>query len=98
MTINRTSFLLVATLLATGIITNYAHAADSDKSLESGETATKQLLMLMDKDANGKVSKREFMSFMESEFDRLDKNKNQELDVEELSHIYQYRSVPGPHK
>ena len=34
---------------------------------------------------NGKVSKQEFMSFMEAEFERLDKDKNGELDVQELT-------------
>jgi hypothetical protein len=29
----------------------------------------------MEQDKDGKVSKQEFMSFMEAEFDRLDKNK-----------------------
>jgi len=39
----------------------------------------------MDKDQNGRVSKQEFMSFMEAEFDRLDKDKSGELDVQELT-------------
>jgi Ca2+-binding EF-hand superfamily protein len=39
----------------------------------------------MDKDQNGKVSKQEFMSFMEAEFARLDKDKSGELDVQELT-------------
>jgi Ca2+-binding EF-hand superfamily protein len=43
------------------------------------------MLMLMDKDQNGKVSKQEFMNFMETEFERLDVDKNGELDVNELT-------------
>ena len=43
------------------------------------------MLLLMDKDQNGKVSKQEFMSFMEAEFNRVDKNKDGELDVKELT-------------
>jgi len=39
----------------------------------------------MDRDQNGKVSKQEFMDFMEAEFARLDKNKDGELDVTELT-------------
>jgi hypothetical protein len=33
----------------------------------------------------GKISEREWMKFMEAEFDSLDKGKNGELDVKELT-------------
>jgi hypothetical protein len=52
---------------------------------ELGEDEVKQLLFLMDTDKNGKISKREWMTFMEAEFDRLDKNKTGELDPKELA-------------
>jgi Ca2+-binding EF-hand superfamily protein len=58
---------------------------DREKNLAIGEAEAKRMLVLMDKDRNGKVSKREFMSFMEEEFERLDKNKDGELDVKELT-------------
>ena len=45
----------------------------------------KQLLLLMDTDKNGKISKQEWMTFMEAEFNRLDKNKTGELDPKELA-------------
>lgn len=38
----------------------------------------------MDSDKNGRISKREWMSFMEAEFNRLDKDGNGELDIKEL--------------
>lgn len=44
----------------------------------------KELLLLMDADRNGRISKREWMSFMEAEFNRLDKNGSGELDINEL--------------
>jgi len=44
-----------------------------------------RLLLLMDTDRNGKVSKQEFIKFMEAEFDRLDKNKTGDLDVGRLT-------------
>ena len=44
----------------------------------------KQLLLLMDTDKNGKISKQEWMKFMEAEFDRLDKDKKGQLDAKEL--------------
>ena len=46
---------------------------------------TKNLLLLMDTDKNGKVSKKEFMAFMSKEFDRLDTNHDGELEVSELA-------------
>lgn len=50
-----------------------------------GEDEVKQLLLLMDTDKSGKISKQEWMKFMEAEFDRLDKDKNGELDVKEIA-------------
>jgi Ca2+-binding EF-hand superfamily protein len=54
-------------------------------SVALGENDVKQLLLLMDTNKNGKVSKQEFMQFMEAEFDRLDKDKSGELDPKELA-------------
>jgi len=56
-----------------------------EKKLQQGEKDAKKMLLLMDKDKNGKVSKEEFMSFMEAEFERLDVNHDGELDVQELT-------------
>jgi hypothetical protein len=50
-----------------------------------GEDEVKQLLLLMDTDKNGKISKKEYMAFMEAEFNRLDTDKSGELDVKELT-------------
>lgn len=50
-----------------------------------GADEVKQLLALMDTDKNGKISKAEFMKYMEAEFDRLDKDKSGELDPKELT-------------
>jgi len=44
----------------------------------------KELLLLMDTDKNGRISKQEWMNFMSAEFDRLDKDKSGELDPREL--------------
>lgn len=59
--------------------------AQKQKKLAQGEKEAKKMLLLMDKDKNGKVSKEEFMSFMEAEFERLDVNHDGELDVQELT-------------
>lgn len=50
-----------------------------------GMGEVRQLLLLMDTDNDGKVSKQEFMKFMNAEFERLDTNKNGDLDVKELA-------------
>jgi hypothetical protein len=83
----------IAALIAVGIIATSVTAqqagppaaAQKEKKLEKGEKDAKKMLLLMDKDMNGKVSKQEFMSFMEAEFERLDVNHDGELDVNELT-------------
>jgi hypothetical protein len=50
-----------------------------------GEAELTQMLPLMDQDKDGKVSKQDFMKFMEAEFDRLDKEKEGKLDVKKLT-------------
>lgn len=67
--------------------TTGAPGGSVDHQLTSGEDYTRRLLLLMDTDKNGKVSKQEFMAFMEKEFDRLDVNHDGELDVKELEKI-----------
>jgi len=48
------------------------------------EANVKQLLLLMDADKNGRISKKEWMNFMSAEFDRLDTDHSGELDPKEL--------------
>ncbi len=48
--------------------------------LALGEAEVKQLMLLMGADKNGKISKQEWMKFMEAEFDGLDKDKKGQLD------------------
>jgi Ca2+-binding EF-hand superfamily protein len=50
----------------------------------------KQLLLLMDTGPNGKISKEEWIKFMEAEFDRLDKNKTGHLDLKQISQSHQH--------
>jgi len=95
MFVDRRKFLSAAGLLA-AVTVPAALAADSDpgahedqqkeKNLAIGEAEARRMLLLMDRDQNGKVSKQEFMAFMEAEFERLDKNKDGELDVKELTY------------
>jgi len=56
-----------------------------ERRLAIGSDEVKQLLLLMDTDKNGKISRKEYMDFMAAEFDRLDTDKSGELDVRELT-------------
>jgi hypothetical protein len=53
--------------------------------LALGEEQVKDLLLLMDTDQNGKISKKEWMDFASAEFDRLDTDHNGELDPKEIA-------------
>jgi len=46
----------------------------------------KQLILVMDTDKRGKISKQQWMAFMEAEFDRLDIEKKGELDQTAIRH------------
>ena len=79
--------VLVATWAMLGTAVSQTKAADpkpQDK-LALAEDEVKQLLLLMDTNKNGKISKQEWMKFMEAEFERLDKDKRGVLDVNELA-------------
>jgi Ca2+-binding EF-hand superfamily protein len=78
--------VLVATwaTLGTAVAQKAAVPKPQDK-LAIGENEVKQLLLLMDTNKSGKITKQEWMKFMEAEFDRLDKNKSGALDAKELA-------------
>ena len=63
----------------------------------AGETEAKRMVLLMDRDKDGKVSKKEYMDYMEAEFERLDINHDGELDVKELTN-YQFAPSHGTHR
>jgi Ca2+-binding EF-hand superfamily protein len=82
--------LLFALAGATGAVVANAVAQKSPTSAQQDKFAivnndVKELLLLMDSDKNGKISKQEWMSFMEAEFNRLDRDGRGELDVRQLS-------------
>jgi len=54
-------------------------------NLAMGEDQVRQLLPLMHPDKKGMVSRQEYMKFMEAEFDRLDTEKQGELDARKLA-------------
>ena len=73
--------LFVVTALGTGV-SQRGVSRQPDK-LTIGVENVKQLLLVMDT-KNGKISKQEWMKFMEAEFDRLDTEKKGELDQSEI--------------
>jgi EF hand len=90
---NRTKIvliMLVTAMLATSwamvgtAVAQKAAVPKPQDNLAIGEDEAKQLLLLIDTDKKGKISKQQWMKFMEAEFDRLDKTKSGELNVREL--------------
>ncbi len=78
--------VVVATLTMLGpLVAQKAAVPKPQDKLALGEPEVMQLLLLMDTDKNGKISKQEWMRFMEAEFDRLDKYKSGDLDVKDLA-------------
>ena len=63
--------------------------------LALGEDQVERLLFLIDTNKAGKITKQEWMKFMEEEFDRLDKNKSGEIDAKELARS-RLRAAPFP--
>ena len=91
---------IITALVAFGVTAGTALPQKTDKTLPkqqaaaaAGEDDAKRLVLLMDTNKNGKVSKQEFMSFMSAEFDRLDKDKSGELTLDELRQ-YQVGGTP----
>ncbi len=83
---------------STGVVapTSAAEKAEQEKKLAVATEAAKQLLLVMDTDKSGKISKQEWMKFMEAEFDRLGTNHDGELDVKELTQSrMRYRPYVG---
>ena len=80
--------MAVTTLLAMVGTTVAAQKAPTPKAqvnVAGCKPEVKKMLPLMDEDKDGKVSKQDFMKFMEAEFDRLDSTKEGKLDVKKLT-------------
>jgi hypothetical protein len=81
---------MITVLIAAGTVLCNATAQKmplprQQDNLAMGEDQVRQLLLLMNTDKNGMVSRQEYMRFMEAEFDRLDKEKKGELDAKRLA-------------
>jgi Ca2+-binding EF-hand superfamily protein len=62
-----------------------AEETEKERKLAAATDAAKQLLPVMDTNKSGKVSREEWMKFMEGKFDRLDTDHKGQLDVKELT-------------
>ena len=90
-----TLFLLGATLTTRLVAVNAApQISPQAPNVVAGEAEAARLLLLMDKDKSGKVSRQEYTGFMAAEFERMDINHDGELDVKELT---QSQLVQAPH-
>jgi hypothetical protein len=85
----RDNVLFVIVVLMFALLAGAAgHKASTRQALDKqapSEREVTQLPLLMDSDKNGKISKEEYTSFMQAEFDRLDKDKTGELDPKALT-------------
>lgn len=82
--------LAVATSLALAAMRSTAVPQKSavPKGLDNlalADDDVRRLMLLIAPNEHGKITKQEWMKFMEAEFDRLDKDKSGELDAKELA-------------
>jgi len=76
---------LLAALVLAATTTSEASAAHHRRGAGTYRGHVEAIIQKMDADQNGRVSKEEFMQFMSSEFDRLDRDRSGELTSEEVS-------------
>jgi len=76
--------VVVITFLGTAAAQK-ANVPRAQDRLALGEEHVKQLLLLMDTDRNGMVSKESYMKFMEAEFQRLDAQNQGKLNAKLLT-------------
>jgi hypothetical protein len=84
------SFAVVTMIVASGgmlggVAAQKASVPKTQDKLALGQEDIKRVLLIMEPNKNGKISKEEYMKFMEAEFERLDKDKTGELDVKKLT-------------
>ena len=76
--------MCVGGALASASFAQKASVPEQPDTVAITSEKVKELLALMDTDKNGKISKEEWMKFMEAEFDRLDTKKKGEIDPHEV--------------
>jgi hypothetical protein len=84
---NKSALIVPLVLAGCLLVTSSSAPAQSAAPLEQGEHNTVELLRLMDRDQDGDVSRAEFDTFMNKQFDRLDVNHDGRLDENELAKL-----------
>jgi len=79
------SALLVTCFLLLPAAAQKASFPKPQNNLALAEPTVKELLPLMPTNSEGKLSKQQYMTFMEAEFDRLDAQGAGQLDVATLT-------------
>jgi len=83
---NLLTALMTTTFVLTG--TSFAQTTTAGPKTPNkqviAEDNAKEILLLMDANKDGKISKQEWMNFMSSEFDRLDTDHNGFIDQKDL--------------
>jgi hypothetical protein len=79
----RKVIVLIAMPLVVSVISTAA-LAQSKRTTRVADRDVKTLVLMMDKDKDGTVSKDEFLAFMGREFDRLDVDKSGTLEPGEV--------------
>jgi hypothetical protein len=88
------AFFVGACLLIAAIATSAI--AQSKHTRAAATRDVRQLMLLMDKDGSGTVSKQEFMDFMSQTFDRLDVDHSRQLERDELRRLTRPDWMTGP--
>jgi EF hand domain-containing protein len=70
---------------STGVPPPTPEQAKRERQLAAATESARELLLTIDTNKSGKISKEEWMKFMEVEFDRLDTDHKGQLDVDELT-------------
>ena len=82
---NRTLSWTIGLVLLIGTIANIT--ATSGQKTASNPSAAKLSLTALDKDHDGTVSKEEFLSYMEAQFDKVDADHDGTLDRNEMEQL-----------
>lgn len=89
------AFIGVSLIVASAAFGQKEVSVKPDKTAVATENV-KQLLLLMDTDKNGKISKQEWLRFMDAEFDRLDTDKSGELRSQRAASIEVHSQAYSP--
>jgi hypothetical protein len=90
--------LLAVIIAAYAVVASFAQKANVPIHQDVVALAQPKLievLLVMDPDRNGKISKKDFMNLTEAVFDRLDKDKTGELDPGQFRQSVRVRAATG---